>query len=159
LPEGQGKKLSWPFCYGNKEKDGSFNPPKFSRTDIPTNCRETEAPLIEIPAGFTPYGLAFVPLSAEWPEDWRGNMLVAFNSADGSSFAQAGGSKIVVYKIGTDGRPAGSAEDFILDWDGSKKLGRPVDLKFGPDGALYVTDDVAGVIYKVEYRGAGGLSK
>jgi glucose/arabinose dehydrogenase len=43
-------------------------------------------------------------------------------------------------------------EDFITGWlleDGSK-VGRPVDLIFGPeDGALYITDDNAGVIYRV----------
>jgi glucose/arabinose dehydrogenase len=34
---------------------------------------------------------------------------------------------------------------------GQGALGRPVDLKFDAQGALFISDDKAGVIYKVEY--------
>jgi glucose/arabinose dehydrogenase len=135
----------WPFCYGNKIKDESFKPGKVSRTDIAQDCRKTELPLIEIPAGFMPAGLAFIPPAGGWPKEWQGNLLIVFDSSAG------GVSKIARYKIGADGKPVGPAEDFVVGWNGSEKLGKPVDLKFGPDGALYVTDDIAGKIYKVEY--------
>jgi glucose/arabinose dehydrogenase len=29
--------------------------------------------------------------------------------------------------------------------------GRPVDVAFGKDGALYVSDDVAGAVYRVTF--------
>ena len=43
--------------------------------------------------------------------------------------------------------------DFVSGWLSSDKknvYGRPVDLKFGPDGALYISDDAAGLIYKIQ---------
>jgi glucose/arabinose dehydrogenase len=156
------KKYGWPFCYGNKIKDESFRPGKVSRTDIVQDCRKTESPVIEIPAGFAPAGLAFVPSAGGWPKEWRGNLLLAYEAAP-----DAAGLKIVRYEIGPDGKPAGQASDFISGWDGAPLAGassepqskssgqeingRPVDLKFGPDGALYVTNDITGKIYKVEY--------
>ena len=63
----------------------------------------------------------------------------------------------ILIKLDSDGKYLGT-EDFITGWyearpgvkgpDGA--LGRPVDVKFH-DGALYVSDDKAGVIYKIEY--------
>lgn len=32
--------------------------------------------------------------------------------------------------------------------------GRPVDVIVGPDGALYASDDRAGMIYRIVYQGA-----
>ena len=51
-----------------------------------------------------------------------------------------------------DGSNIVSEEDFISGWmlDSGTSVGRPVDLIFGPeDGALYISDDKAGVIYRV----------
>src|SRR3989338_1045356 len=35
------RRFGWPFCYGNKVKDNTFNPEKVEMIDIPTNCSET----------------------------------------------------------------------------------------------------------------------
>jgi glucose/arabinose dehydrogenase len=51
-----------------------------------------------------------------------------------------------------DEREIVSVQDFIYGWllDDGQSAGRPVDLIFDPyDGALYVSDDKAGVIYRV----------
>lgn len=151
------KRYGWPFCYGNQVKDTNFNPGKYSRTDLFEDCSKTVAPVIEIPAHSAPLGLAFID-SKLWPSEWQNNLLVAYHgSDDGQKTRQP---KIVRFKIGADGRPVGTEEDFITGWHGNgnpstssgqEKYGRPVDLKFGPNGALYVTDDVAGEIYRIEY--------
>ena len=54
--------------------------------------------------------------------------------------------------MAVDGSNIVSEEDFISGWmlDSGTSVGRPVDLIFGPeDGALYISDDKAGVIYRV----------
>jgi len=56
------------------------------------------------------------------------------------------GYKIVKLTVFADS--VGQAEDFISGWltDG-EVLGRPVDLLFDQQGALYISDDKAGLIY------------
>jgi len=42
--------------------------------------------------------------------------------------------------------------DFVTGWISENKkniYGRPVDLKFGPDDALYISDDSAEMIYRM----------
>jgi glucose/arabinose dehydrogenase len=51
----------------------------------------------------------------------------------------------------------GGAEDFITGWlaPGETKkgrwMGRPVDIVFGADGSLYLSDDSGGMIYRVTW--------
>ena len=44
-------------------------------------------------------------------------------------------------------------EDFITGWLTSNgALGRPVDILVQPGGTIYISDDKAGVIYRVIYK-------
>jgi glucose/arabinose dehydrogenase len=40
-----------------------------------------------------------------------------------------------------------------LDGETGEASGRPVGLAVGPDGALYVSDDKGGFVYRIYYRG------
>lgn len=143
------RRYGWPFCYGNKVEDKMFKPDKIERVDIPTDCSQTDAPAIEIPAHSAPLGLAFV-LSPEWPKEWQNNLLVAYHGSWNRS--EPTGYKVVRFIVDKDGKVS-KTEDFITGWyDGKNTFGRPVDLKFGPDGALYISDDTAGIIYRVAPR-------
>ena len=43
-------------------------------------------------------------------------------------------------------------EDFLTGFERDEDVvGRPVDIAQGPDGAIYVSDDYAGVIYRIGY--------
>ena len=67
---------------------------------------------------------------------------------------QPTGYKVV--RLPLDGnRLPGPLEDFANGWlDPSRRTvsGRPVGLAVGPDGALYVSEDKAGLIYRINYR-------
>jgi glucose/arabinose dehydrogenase len=45
--------------------------------------------------------------------------------------------------------------DFATGWltDKEKVLGRPVDIIFDKEGVMYVSDDNAGLIYRVSSKG------
>ncbi|OGM98977.1 MAG: hypothetical protein A2915_03380 [Candidatus Yanofskybacteria bacterium RIFCSPLOWO2_01_FULL_41_34] len=147
------KRFGWPFCYGNRIKDKIFNPEKIKRIDLSADCAKTEPPIIEIPAHSAPLGLTFIPTDKGWPKEWAGDLLVAFHGSWNRSIAV--GYKIVRYDLDANGKVLSQKpEDFISGWlgDNGKISGRPVDLKFGPDGALYVSDDSAGIIYRVTLK-------
>ena len=60
-----------------------------------------------------------------------------------------------VWWLPWDGQPAGDAEPFATGFlpDGAQDaLGRPAGLAVGADGALYVSDDKAGYIYRIARR-------
>jgi len=58
-------------------------------------------------------------------------------------------------RVPMDGTAAGPVQDFATGWlvDEENSWGRPVDVITGADGALYISDDGAGVIYRVDYLG------
>ena len=57
----------------------------------------------------------------------------------------------------TAAAPQGGAQDFITGWlaPGETKkgrwMGRPVGIVIGNDGAMYISDDTAGMIFRVTY--------
>ena len=105
---------------------------------------------IDIQAHSAPLGLAFIPEEG-WPEEYWYNLLVAYHGSWNRSVPT--GYKIVRYKLDAQGRYLGE-EDFITGWlQGSEALGRPVDILVQPGGVMYVSDDHAGVIYRIIYSG------
>ncbi|MEK7515141.1 MAG: PQQ-dependent sugar dehydrogenase, partial [Patescibacteria group bacterium] len=135
----------WPFCYGDQVRDTKFNPGNFSRTDIQTDCAKTIPAAIELPAHSAPLGIAFIPAKG-WGE-LGGQLLVAYHGSWNRSTPT--GYKVVRFNVDAQGNVKDSG-DFITGWLTNGKLfGRPVDLKFGPDGALYISDDSAGAVWRI----------
>jgi glucose/arabinose dehydrogenase len=147
----EGGNYGWPTCYGKNVHDATFD----KNTYLRNPCQEPfETPsFLDIPAHSAPLGLAFVPPTAGWPEEYWYNLLVAYHGSWNRSVPT--GYKVVRFKLDREGRYLGS-QDFITGWlrqtDGRyEALGRPVDIAFGPDGATYISDDKAGLIYRVTY--------
>ena len=143
----EGKNYGWPICYGKNVHDTVFD--KNNQTNP---CVE---PLImpsyiDIPAHSSPLGLAFFP-QVGWPDDYQNNLLVAYHGSWNRTIPT--GYKIVRYKLDRKGNYLGE-KDFITGWlraDGTS-LGRPVDTLIEPNGEIYISDDKAGVIYRVVYK-------
>jgi len=144
----EGKNYGWPYCYSQNIHDDNFDPQKI------VNCTGKTPPHIEIQAHSAPLGLAFVPEDSNWPEEYKNNLLVSYHGSWNRS--EPTGYKIVRYKLDREGNKLADQEDFITGWLqsslGSAALGRPVDIVFH-EGVMYVSDDKAGVIYKVVYAG------
>ncbi|MBI4363580.1 MAG: PQQ-dependent sugar dehydrogenase [Candidatus Doudnabacteria bacterium] len=140
----EGKNYGWPICYGNKINDRNFDKNQYIRDP----CEDTEAPQVEMPAHSAPLGLAFVPEEG-WPEDYWHDLIVAFHGSWNRS--EPTGYKLVRVKLDSKGNFEG-IEDFITGWlQRDDVLGRPVDVIFY-NRALFVSDDKAGVIYKITYQ-------
>jgi glucose/arabinose dehydrogenase len=108
-------------------------------------CIDTNAPIWSYPAHNAPLGLAFIN-SPMFPASWQGDLLVALHGSWNSSVPV--GYKVVHLKV--NGNQIVSSEDFITGFlVNGGAIGRPVGLAFDKAGALYLSDDKAGVIYKI----------
>jgi len=144
-----GGDFGWPYCYGNQVPDRNFTKPGDDR------CTKVIPPKVEMQAHSAPLGMAFYD-GKMFPEEYRGNLFVAFHGSWNRSVPT--GYKVVRIQLDGKGQPVGGAEDFIAGWldptsNGKKPkwMGRPVGIAVGPDGAMYVTDDGAGEVYRVTW--------
>lgn len=143
----KGGNYGWPFCFGKNVHDADFDPRETQACKEP----ETISSSIDIPAHSAPLGLAFFP-DKGWPKEFRNDLLVAYHGSWNRSIPT--GYKIVRYRLDTGGKYMG-VEDFVTGWltkEGTA-LGRPVDLMIRPDGTIFVSDDKAGVIYRIAGKG------
>ena len=128
----------WPYCYGQRVPDPEFG--------TAARCRKTIPPAVEMQAHSAPLGIAF-GFGLAFPAHYRNMLYVAFHGSWNRSVPT--GYKLVGIPF-AGGRPAGPVENVITGWlQGSSAWGRPVDPVVGPDGALYLSDDRAGIVYRV----------
>jgi glucose/arabinose dehydrogenase len=140
----EGQNYGWPYCYGKRVHDDRFDPEGLKR-DF---CKDTVPSYIDLPAHSAPLGLAFFP--AEWPKEYRYNLLVAYHGSWNRTVPT--GYKVVRFKLDQAGNVLGPAEDFITGWlTPQGALGRPVDILITDDGVIFISDDKAGVVYRVVY--------
>lgn len=143
-----GRDYGWPLCYGNRVHDTDFDKKVYIQVIPQPPCGETEPPIYEIAAHSAPLGLAFVT-SDKFPRDWRGDLLVSYHGSWNRSTPI--GYKVV--RINLENGEATGEQDFITGFlEGSQAVARPVDLIFDKSGSLYVSDDKAGFIFKIDHQ-------
>jgi glucose/arabinose dehydrogenase len=141
----QGADYGWPTCHAGQIVD-----PELA---TPDSCQGVPAADVELQAHSAPLGLTFYD-GDTFPDEFAGDLFVALHGSWNRS-TPVGYQVIRIPFEG--GLPAGDPVDFASGWlaaDGSVS-GRPVGLAVGPDGALYVSDDLAGFIYRIVYTGGG----
>jgi glucose/arabinose dehydrogenase len=136
----RGGHYGWPYCYGARIPDPEY--------DDPARCDVTEVPVMNLPAHSTPLGIAFYD-GELFPSEYRGDAFVTLHGSWNRS--APAGYKVLRVSVEA-GRPV-AVEDFLDGWLGAAGgiLGRPVQPLIGPDGALYVSDDHAGRVWRVAY--------
>jgi glucose/arabinose dehydrogenase len=87
---------------------------------------------------------------AQFPERYRNAIFIAEHGSWNRS--KKNGYRVSVVRL-QDNR-AVSYEPFVTGWqEGESAWGRPADVLVMPDGSLLVSDDHAGAIYRIVYRG------
>lgn len=144
-----GRHYGFPFFYG---QNVASTMPELAATPRTLRAADVVAPALELPAHVSPLGLTFYRGTA-FPEPYRGSAYVAIRGSSQRASGRVGYS--VVRLAMKDGRPVAS-EDFATGWlaDGVV-LGRPAGVVTGADGALYVSDDTKGFVYRIAATGAG----
>jgi glucose/arabinose dehydrogenase len=140
-----GADYGWPRCHSGDIVDPDLG----SRGD----CEGVEQPVVEMQAHSAPLGIAFYD-GEMFPEDYQGDLFIAFHGSWNRS--EPTGYKVVRLPF-VGNEPAGEVEDFAAGWldlENNSSSGRPVDVLVGADGALYVSDDKGGYIYRITYDGS-----
>ncbi|MDP6978252.1 MAG: PQQ-dependent sugar dehydrogenase [Myxococcota bacterium] len=135
----------WPYANGDNVVDPDFGAGQQARiaTSIP--------PAHPFPAHNAPLGIHFVR-DARVPASLRGAALVALHGSWNRT--RKDGYKVVSLTWASDGSI--EQRDFMTGFELDEDVaGRPVHVVEGPDGAFYVSDDYAGVVWRVAYGKAG----
>ena len=94
-----------------------------------------------------PLGIEFIDAEG-MPEEYQGAAIVALHGSWNRS--EKDGYKVVSLHWNAAGEI--SERDFVSGFlDDGDVLGRPAEVVQGPDGAVYISDDYSGVIYRVAY--------
>ncbi len=141
-----GKNYGWPYFVDNNTANPNLTGAKGSLKPA-----DATPPAFLLEPHSSPIDLRFYT-GTMFPQAYRGAMLVALHGSSPSQRKEKVGYKVVriLFK---DGRPVGQ-EDFVTGWlkDGQVNNGRPAGLITGPDGALYISDDNKGFVYRVTYE-------
>ncbi|MBP7776250.1 MAG: PQQ-dependent sugar dehydrogenase [Acidobacteria bacterium] len=137
-----GRHYGFPFFHG---KSVASTVPELAGVPRTLTAADVVAPAFELPAHASPLGLTFYRGTA-FPPAYRPSIYVAIH---GSSQRSSKIGYSVARIVMQDGRPVKS-EDFVTGWlSGDAVSGRPAGLVTGADGALYISDDNKGFIYRV----------
>jgi glucose/arabinose dehydrogenase len=156
-----GRNLGWPYCNPDpdvqpgvagtrlNEADMRFDPDSVTNPGSSRlNCARLARVQRGLPAHSAPLGFHFLQ-GSRLPSPWANGAVVA---AHGSWDRQPPRAPVVYWlPWRAKGRTLGPATTLVSGFQQSDgtRWGRTADAVPGPDGALYVTDDTAGAVYRI----------
>jgi glucose/arabinose dehydrogenase len=157
VPVTAGRDVGWPYC--DPDQDG--NRPAGSLAGVPlvsnsvTNptgaaldCAALPAVEVGLPAHSAPLGLSFLQ-DSKVPAPWSDGAVLAVHGSWNRQPPQAPAVMWLAWDAARRTLLPGVALASGFETAGGSFWGRPVDVVPGPDGALYVSDDAAGAVYRL----------
>jgi glucose/arabinose dehydrogenase len=136
-----GMHFGFPYCHQGDTPD-----PEFGRKRA---CGEFTPPALKQGGHVAPNGLRFYA-GKMFPAEYANRIFIAQHGSWNRS--KKSGYRVVMVTLKDN--KADRYEVFAEGWlENERNWGRPVDLLVMPDGALLISDDQAGVVYRVAYRG------
>jgi glucose/arabinose dehydrogenase len=136
-----GLRFGYPYCHG-----GNIPDPEFGRKHA---CSEFAAPAQNLGPHVASLGMRFYT-GNQFPVAYRNRVFITEHGSWNRS--KKIGYRVTMVTI--DGNKAIRYEPFAEGWlQGESAWGRPADVLVAPDGSLLVSDDTAGAIYRISYKG------
>ncbi len=139
----EGAFYGWPWLYigGNTDPRHAGERPELSgRASVPDVLLQPHS---------APLGITFYE-GAQFPSEYKGDAFVALHGS--WNRAKRTGYKVVRLKF-ENGKATGEYEDFLTGFvlDDARVWARPVDVAVAPDGALLVSEDGNGTIWRISH--------
>ncbi|MEC5142398.1 PQQ-dependent sugar dehydrogenase [Chitinophaga sp. 212800010-3] len=151
----KGDDAGWPFIYYDGLQHKKMVSPEYGGDGKKTGGEKAIDPIAAFPAHMAPNGLLFYT-GNQFPARYKNGAFIAFHGSWNRQKGQKG--YLVAFVPFKDGKPSGKWEIFADNFAGVENIQspgqakhRPCGLAQGPDGSLYVTDDVKGTVYKITY--------
>ncbi|WP_236587590.1 PQQ-dependent sugar dehydrogenase [Marivirga aurantiaca] len=139
----KGQHFGYPFCHGGNIADPEFGSLR--------DCNEFKKPYRNLGPHVAPLGLKFYTADM-FPAEYKNQIFIAEHGSWNRS--EKIGYRIQMVSDTKKGKP--SYETFIDGWlneSEQEAWGRPVDVIIDKEGAMLISDDKAGLIYRVVYKG------
>jgi glucose/arabinose dehydrogenase/mono/diheme cytochrome c family protein/sugar lactone lactonase YvrE len=153
-----GGDYGWPECYYDGVQKKLVLAPEYGgdggkKVGV---CAEKIPPVAAFPAHWGPNGMTRYD-GKQFPKRYRDGVFIAFHGSWNRAPYPQGGYNIVFQPLAGE-RASGNCEIFADGFAGAVKSPegatyRPTGVAAGPDGALYVSDDIKGRIYRIVYTG------
>ena len=145
--------FGWPYCYHDPSNNQKVLAPEYGGDGEEVGrCADMDTPEIGLPAHWAPNAMAF-STGDNFPQPYRNGAFVAFHGSwNRTPFQQ--GYNIVWIPFEGDA-PTGEWEVFADGFAGgqisssNQADNRPTGVAAGPDGSVYVSDSLAGKIWKI----------
>jgi glucose/arabinose dehydrogenase/mono/diheme cytochrome c family protein len=160
-----GGDYGWPECYYDGVQKKLVLGPEYGgdggkQVGV---CGNKIGPVASLPAHWAPNAMVHYD-KTQFPAHYRNGVFIAFHGSwDRAPYMQSGYN--VVFQPLEGDHASGNCEVFADGFAGADEspagaAHRPSGLAVGPDGALYVSDDIRGRIYQIVYKGgvASGAS-
>jgi glucose/arabinose dehydrogenase len=157
----QGGDYGWPTCYYDGQQQKLVLAPEYGGDGGKAvgDCGTKRGPEAYFPAHWAPDDLLFYSGSS-FPAHYKDGAFIAFHGSWNRAPGPQGGYNVVFVPF-AGGKPVDPAkyEIFADGFAGAVKqpdraAHRPTGLTLGPDGAIYITDDQGGRVWKVTYKGS-----
>jgi glucose/arabinose dehydrogenase len=139
-----GQHFGFPYCHQGDTPD-----PQFGKN---RNCAEFTPPKLKLGGHVAPLGIRFYTGNM-FPAAYKNNALIAQHGSWNRTVKQ--GYNVVRVNVDAKGKLKTEPflEGFLTDEKADPPMwGRPVDVLQMPDGAVLVSDDYNGIIYRVSYK-------
>ncbi|MCK0190885.1 PQQ-dependent sugar dehydrogenase [Arenibacter sp. F20364] len=148
-----GDDAGWPYIYYDQFENKKMLAPEYGGDGKKTAGENAIDPIMAFPAHLAPNDLLFYT-GEMFPEKYRNGAFIAFHGQS----PELKKGYLVAFVPFKDGKPNGNWEIFADNFSGIDLANpsgpiqhRPCGLAQGPNGELYVSEDLKGTVYKITY--------